>query len=64
MSKCDTCKYRESETFPWKCNYISIVGHSRPCDCGNACTVYEEGNRIIADRLSAYDVYAYKGNYK
>lgn len=44
--KCDTCIYRASNMDLWKCNYILINNHSRPCEPGKECTVYKKGNRL------------------
>ena len=57
MSKCDSCKFRESSMYPWKCNYISIIGHSRGCEPGNACTEYQKGDRITLEKFSSFRYY-------
>ena len=44
--KCDTCIYRASNMDLWKCNYILINNHSRPCEPGKECIVYKKGNRL------------------
>ena len=59
MSKCDSCKFRESSMFPWKCNYISIFGHSRGCEPGDLCTKYEKGDRIKSNLWSTYKKITY-----
>ena len=46
--KCDTCIYRASKIYPWKCDYILITNCSRPCEPGNKCTVYKKGNKLKA----------------
>lgn len=46
MSKCNSCKYRAASSNCWTCEYITIVGHSRGCEPGDLCTVYERGDRI------------------
>lgn len=48
--KCDTCIYRAVKNMPWKCEYICITGHSRPCDVDN-CIVYKKGNKLYIDKL-------------
>lgn len=51
FKKCTTCQYRESKTYPWACNYFSIVGHRRDCEPGNACIKYKKGKRIVLNKV-------------
>ena len=48
MDKCKTCMYRAGNDL-WnnglKCDYMSVVGTSRPCEPGNKCIVYKKGKR-------------------
>lgn len=44
--KCKTCKYRAPQSEMYGCDYIFIMGHSRGCDPGDTCNVYENGDRI------------------
>lgn len=48
MAKCETCIYRAGMEL-WsnglKCDYMTIVGTSRPCEPGAKCTVYKKGKR-------------------
>lgn len=48
MDKCKTCMYRAGNDL-WnnglKCDYMSVVGTSRPCEPGNQCIVYKKGRR-------------------
>lgn len=43
-TQCKTCKYRyrvQSNVNEYLCDYLSIVGHMRPCEPSPNCTVYE-----------------------
>lgn len=52
--KCNSCKYRASQNDMHGCDYVFIVGHSRGCDPGDFCTVYERGDRIESRNRISY----------
>lgn len=53
--KCKTCKYKAGEDAMYKCNYITIVGHSRGCEPGNKCTKYKRGKKIENKNIINFD---------
>lgn len=50
MSKCNTCIYRASSSFPWKCDYILHKNHSRGCEPGDNCSKYIKGERLVLSK--------------
>lgn len=52
MSKCNTCIYRAAKGQLWKCEYISIMGHSRGCEPDDKCVVYKRGRRLPIPNVS------------
>ena len=51
MSKCNKCIYRAPELMPWECEYILLMGHSRPCEPGDKCTVFKKGSKLKLDSV-------------
>ena len=51
--RCETCVFRMEGGKPYRCNYLTLTGHTRKAEEPEDCTHYIKGNRLETQEQTA-----------